>query len=81
MATVKALLVLQVLKIVLPCVMTYTFLVAMLMLNLVFTLPAAYNLKHEHISAALGPHVEKARLGTSTLMQRVPRYTQFVKDM
>jgi len=80
-ATVKALLVLQVLKVVLPCVMTHTFLVAFFMLNLVFTLPAAYNLKHEHINAALGPHVEKARLGTSTLMQRVPRYTQVVKDM
>lgn len=80
-ATVKAILALQVLKVFLPCVMSNALLIAFLKLNMVFILPAAYNLKHEHIRAALGPHVEKAAQAKNKLLQRVPRYIDVVKDM
>merc|ERR1712007_360429 len=53
-ATVKSIFTLQVLKVVLPCLMTYTFLIAFLTLNLVFTVPAAYNHKPELIRAKVG---------------------------
>jgi len=80
-ATVKSIFTLQVLKVVLPCLMTYTFLIVFLTVNLVFTVPAAYNHNPELVRAKLGPHIEKLTEVKRNVIERVPRYTHVVKDM